>query len=51
MANTSLLALEKVLLEPHHSSGTVETRKSAGQLMRDNLTAYFAGCDILTPVL
>ena len=45
------LDLENVLLQPHHASGTVETRKAMGQLMRDNLAAHFAGRDLLTPVL
>lgn len=37
------LDLPNVLLQPHHASGTIETRKAMGQLMRDNLTAHFAG--------
>ena len=45
------LALNNVLLQPHHASGTVETRKAMGQLMRDNLTAHFAGQALPTPVL
>ena len=45
------LELPNVLLQPHHASGTVETRKAMGQLVRDNLTAYFAGDDLPTPVL
>lgn len=45
------LELPNVLLQPHHASGTVETRKAMGQLVRDNLTAYFAGNDLPTPVL
>ncbi len=45
------LALDNVLLQPHHASGTVETRKAMGQLVRDNLTAHFAGQPLLTPVL
>jgi len=45
------LDLDNVLLQPHHASGTVETRKAMGQLVRDNLTAYFAGQPLLTPVL
>ncbi|MEM7299486.1 MAG: 2-hydroxyacid dehydrogenase [Pseudomonadota bacterium] len=45
------LELENVLLQPHHASGTVETRKAMGQLVRDNLTAHFAGQPLLTPVL
>lgn len=44
------LALKNVLLQPHQSSGTVETRKVMGQLQRDNLAAYFAGKPLLTPV-
>lgn len=45
------LDLDNVLLQPHHASGTVETRKAMGKLVRDNLTAHFAGDDLLTPVL
>jgi len=44
------LALDNVLLQPHQSSGTIETRKVMGQLQRDNLTAFFAGTPLLTPV-
>ncbi len=44
------LALDNVLLQPHQSSGTIETRKIMGQLQRDNLAAYFAGKPLLTPV-
>lgn len=44
------LALDNVLLQPHQSSGTMETRKVMGQLQRDNLAAYFAGKQLLTPV-
>jgi lactate dehydrogenase-like 2-hydroxyacid dehydrogenase len=43
--------LPNVLLQPHHASGTVETRKAMGKLVRDNLTAHFAGQPLLTPVL
>ncbi|MEL6641528.1 MAG: 2-hydroxyacid dehydrogenase [Pseudomonadota bacterium] len=43
--------LPNVLLQPHHASGTVETRQAMGQLVRDNLTAHFAGQDLPTPVL
>lgn len=45
------LALDNVLLQPHHASGTFETRKAMGKLLRDNLTAHFAGQPLLTPVL
>jgi lactate dehydrogenase-like 2-hydroxyacid dehydrogenase len=44
------LALDNVVLQPHHASGTVETRKAMGQLVRDNLAAHFAGQPLLTPV-
>ncbi len=44
------LALENVLLQPHHASGTIETRKAMGQLVRDNLAAHFSGQPLLTPV-
>lgn len=49
--NPRFLSLTNVLLQPHHASGTIETRKAMGQLMRDNLTAHFAGRPLLTPVL
>ncbi|MEM9031415.1 MAG: 2-hydroxyacid dehydrogenase [Pseudomonadota bacterium] len=45
------LELDNVLLQPHHASGTVETRRAMGRLVRDNLTAHFAGQAVLTPVL
>ncbi|MCA1490381.1 2-hydroxyacid dehydrogenase [Ensifer sp. NBAIM29] len=49
--NPRFLALDNVLLQPHHASGTVETRKAMGQLVRDNLAAHFAGKPLLTPVV
>ncbi|TCW76359.1 hydroxyacid dehydrogenase [Burkholderia sp. SRS-46] len=45
------LALPNVLLQPHHASGTVETRQAMGWLVRDNLRAHFAGAPLLTPVV
>ncbi len=45
------LKLKNVLLQPHHASGTVETRKAMGKLVHDNLIAHFEGRDLLTPVL
>jgi lactate dehydrogenase-like 2-hydroxyacid dehydrogenase len=48
--NPRFTALPNVLLQPHHASGTVETRRAMGQLMRDNLTAHFAGQPLLTAV-
>ncbi len=44
------LELDNVLLQPHHASGTIETRKAMGKLLRDNLAAHFAGAPLLTPV-
>lgn len=49
--NPRFLALNNVLLQPHHASGTVETRKAMGKLVRDNLAAHFAGQALPTPVL
>ena len=49
--NPRFLALNNVLLQPHHASGTFETRLAMGKLMRDNLLAYFAGQPLLTPVI
>lgn len=49
--NPRFLALENVLLQPHHASGTIETRRAMGQLVRDNLAAHFAGAALPTPVL
>lgn len=49
--NQRFLKLPNVLLQPHHASGTVETRKAMGKLVRDNLSAHFAGQPLLTPVL
>jgi D-3-phosphoglycerate dehydrogenase len=45
------LALANVVLQPHHGSGTIETRKAMGQLVRDNLAAHFAGRPLLTVVV
>ncbi|MFO1032970.1 MAG: 2-hydroxyacid dehydrogenase [Hyphomicrobiales bacterium] len=49
--NPRFLKLQNVLLQPHHASGTFETRKAMGQLLRDNLAAHFAGKPLPTPVL
>ncbi|MBP7003046.1 2-hydroxyacid dehydrogenase [Amaricoccus sp.] len=43
-------ALPNVALAPHHASGTIETRKAMGQLVRDNLAAHFEGRALATPV-
>lgn len=49
--NPRFLALPNVLLQPHHASGTLETRMAMGRLLRDNLAAHFAGRALPTPVL
>ena len=46
-----LLEFPQVIVQPHQSSGTVETRKAMGKLVRDNLAAHFAGRPLLTPVV
>ena len=42
--------LDNVLALPHVASATVETRGAMGQLMRDNIAAFFAGQPLPTPV-
>lgn len=49
--NPRFLELDNVLLQPHHASGTIETRKAMGKLVRDNLTAHFSSLPLPTPVL
>lgn len=49
--NPRFLQLDNVLLQPHHASGTFETRKAMGALVFDNLCAHFDGRPLLTPVL
>jgi D-3-phosphoglycerate dehydrogenase len=46
-----LMEFRQVIVQPHQSSGTVETRKAMGKLVRDNLEAHFAGRPLLTPVV
>lgn len=48
--NPRFMTLPNVLLQPHHASGTYETRKAMGALVRDNLSAHFAGKPLLTQV-
>jgi lactate dehydrogenase-like 2-hydroxyacid dehydrogenase len=49
--NPRFLTTPRILLQPHHASGTVETRRAMGQLLRDNLAAHFAGRPLPTPVI
>lgn len=46
----ALLALDRVVVLPHVGSGSVHTREVMGQLVVDNLRAWFAGDGPLTPV-
>lgn len=48
--NPALIAMENVVLYPHHASGTAETRDAMAKLVVDNLAAFFAGKPLLTPV-
>ena len=45
----ALFALENVVLQPHVGSATHSTRRAMGQLVVDNLAAFFAGKPLLTP--
>ncbi len=46
----ALIALDNVVLLPHVASATHLTRNAMGQLVVDNLTAWFSGRPPLTPV-
>ncbi|HEY4374982.1 MAG TPA: 2-hydroxyacid dehydrogenase [Burkholderiales bacterium] len=46
----ALFKLDNVVLQPHVGSGTHHTRTAMGQLVVDNLAAYFAGKPLLTEV-
>lgn len=48
--SSDLLALSNVIVQPHHGSGTIETRNNMAQLVIDNLAAHFDGKPLLTPV-
>ncbi|MGJ7612017.1 MULTISPECIES: 2-hydroxyacid dehydrogenase [unclassified Variovorax] len=43
-------ALDNVVLTPHHGSGTEQTRRAMGELVRRNLEAHFSGRPLITPV-
>jgi lactate dehydrogenase-like 2-hydroxyacid dehydrogenase len=45
-----LRKLNNVVLQPHQGSATVETRKAMGDLVVNNLLAWFDGKPALTPV-
>jgi lactate dehydrogenase-like 2-hydroxyacid dehydrogenase len=46
----ALLSMDNVVLQPHRASATVETRIAMGELVLDNLAAFFAGREPPTAV-
>lgn len=46
----ALLAMENVVLQPHMGSGSNDTRIAMGQLLLDNLAAFFGGRQLLSPL-
>jgi D-3-phosphoglycerate dehydrogenase len=48
--NPALFTFPQVVLQPHHGSGTIETRTAMGKLLLDNLAAHFSSKPLLTPV-
>ena len=50
-APPELFGMDNVVVTPHIASATHETRAAMGSLMLANLDAFFAGKDLLTPVV
>ena len=46
----ALLTMDNVVLQPHNGSATNQTRIAMGQLVLDNLEAFFAGKPVPNPV-
>jgi lactate dehydrogenase-like 2-hydroxyacid dehydrogenase len=46
----AFLAMDNVVLQPHVASATHQTRQAMGQLVIDNLAAFFAGKPLVTPI-
>jgi lactate dehydrogenase-like 2-hydroxyacid dehydrogenase len=46
----ALFGLDNVVLSPHQGSATLQTRNKMGQLVVDNLDAWFAGEPLISPV-
>ena len=46
----ALTGLPNVTLYPHHASGTVETRDAMAMSVVDNLSAWYSGAPLLSPV-
>jgi hydroxypyruvate reductase len=47
----ALFNLDRVVLQPHRASATIETRIAMGELVLGNLAAHFAGKALLTAVV
>jgi lactate dehydrogenase-like 2-hydroxyacid dehydrogenase len=47
----ALRQMDQVVTTPHIASGTHETRRAMGELMLDNIDAFFAGTPMPTPVV
>lgn len=47
---SALFALDTVVLQPHAGSGTLATRNAMGQILVDNVAAFFAGRPLISPV-
>jgi lactate dehydrogenase-like 2-hydroxyacid dehydrogenase len=45
-----LLKMDNVVLQPHQGSATVETRRTMGDLMLENLAAHFEGRKLPSPL-
>jgi len=48
--NPALLTVPNVVLTPHIASATIKTRRAMAQLAADNLSAFFAKGNALTPL-
>jgi lactate dehydrogenase-like 2-hydroxyacid dehydrogenase len=48
---SALLSMDNVVLQPHQGSATFRTREAMGQLVLDNLAAWFSGRPLVTPVV
>jgi len=49
-APEDLIGLDNVIVQPHHASATTETRQAMADLMIENLTLFFDGQPVKTPV-
>ena len=46
----ALMAMDNVVLSPHHASGTFDAREAMSKLVTENLVAFFSGRPVLKPV-